>query len=597
MVRTHTGRDIVKAVMNSRVIQKMILSSREIYGTEAVTGAFERDDLPGTTYDSIQEAINAVTTQYGSILTRDVTISCIKEYTEVRDKDDPNKESKWRRFTGVIHDFNKDSVYTLTLDGTNLYTIDGHSLGGIWIHNADNIYIKNIIFRNCGNMVLQRVPEEISAIYSVGLKDSKVKNLVIENVNIYSGYVNPATGNLAYSDYGIDTKLTSNVIINNSVLNDAGAYSVLLTDVDIVEITNNTIKGLNKAGLAHPALLTISGAKYLKLADNSLTGNTYVEFLIALNNIETIDVLRNKIFDTRAQVFSIRGANPVILNVVANLFYKCILASSAIYLRFFLGASVPVRKLNLNSNTFFVDGDTFFQSIFKNSLQTEVLESRNNIIINSSNRLGVVFDLFDVGSYIASNNLYKNIDYVTGIDNESNTMFGNKRLTDWATEGSEINSTQVEDSVLLLDIEVGGSTYKLINALSRVYLADSNNLAEFDIDYKYPSTDTTVGAYNLNGVIWSDDDDISIGYSGLNIRTGDTFTHEAVYTVPSDDVLLITIKNKKKYVSIRTKITSTNLEIIRYGTAILATPLCVVNDHDMYVEDTNYSIMIEKNDI
>lgn len=240
----------------------------------------------------------------------------------------------------------------------------------------------------------------------------------------------------------------------------------------------------------------------------------------------------------------------------------------------------------------------------------------NNIVMNPLNRCYVLLNLSGgiTGSYTAYNNLYSSSFYDNNPErrwskfkpltcNNNNPEDGyldmsfadqNRLLTAFQAKGYETGSWALSETAVLLNIQNGGNDYKLIDNLADTYQAYIAGLPEFDYDYKKHGNAATIGAYNLQGIVWDETADTSTGYMGVNTVDQATFTDVAVYQVPTDDTIVLQLNCKNRDVLLKTTLTpDTGEQVISFGQVASLAPVCVSQD-EMYVRDNNYDMVIEQ---
>ena len=145
---------------------------------------FENLASDHTMYVWMEEMLVQTDTDF-LIRTKDIMISCVKKATEVRGSQWNSTYGIW---TSTLTDWNKDSLYTLTINGNGLYTINCKWLGGLLFENVDNVFIKGISMLNYCNFSGAASPEELAAVMVRSNDDTdKVKNVALHNCK-FNGY-------------------------------------------------------------------------------------------------------------------------------------------------------------------------------------------------------------------------------------------------------------------------------------------------------------------------------------------------------------------------------------------------------------------------
>lgn len=146
-----------------------------------------------------------------------------------------------------------------------------------------------------------------------------------------------------------------------------------------------------------------------------------------------------------------------------------------------------------------------------------------------------------------------------------------------------------------MNIQTGGNDYKLISSLVNTYQAYIAGLPEFDFDYKRHSADmATIGAYNLQGIVWDETTDDSTGYEGVNTVDQETFTDDSIYQIPTGDTIVLQLNSKNRDVLLKTILTpETGASVVSFGQVASLALACVSQD-EMYVRDNSYDMVIEQ---
>jgi hypothetical protein len=149
----------------------------------------------------------------------------------------------------------------------------------------------------------------------------------------------------------------------------------------------------------------------------------------------------------------------------------------------------------------------------------------------------------------------------------------------------------------ILNIDDGGTSYKLLESLKDLYLSNKSYAPEFDIEYLRASIDNvSMGAYNLFGEQWDENTDTSTGYEGTNMVDLVTFNDSITYIVPTDDIIIIKANSKNRNLFIKSTFTSDSRHsFICFGKIITASLQCIYNEETgMYIQDNNYTLNIKE---
>lgn len=571
-----------------------------------------RSDKPSVYYSGLGECIAAIKEDYPDKLTKDIMISCVKKATEVRGSQWNSTYGIW---TSTLTDWNKDSLYTLTINGNGLYTINCKWLGGLLFENVDNVFIKGISMLNYCNFSGQNTPEEISAIMFRGNDDSKVKNAALYNCK-FNGYYANSSGYKAPTWYCLRFKKTANVLIDLCDFDKAAAVAIFANGIENSEITRSHLQGdyyINAAGVGHANVLSISGNNaYLKLADNVIDGAGMIEYACSIGGVSELDLLRNTVKNCSGQAFSISKTVQK-FNIVSNLFHSNITNGQYAYIRRIFGCS-EIKELNVCNNTVYFNGEFSSNQEFLSG-RFDKLVNCNNIFINKLNKAYVAFlnNGSGVKEYIAYNNIYASPFYndnpserftrFSPVEVEVNGgeyldfSFETRKLAEYKIRDYETDSVALSNTDSILNIDEGGSDYKILDSLKNTYLSKKEYAPEFDIDYLRASIESvSPGAYNLSGEQWDETTDDGTGYVGTNTVDQDTFNNTAAYIVPTDDIVTIKVNSKNRNLFVKSLLTSdSGHSLMRFGQVITVSLQCTCNkETGMYIEDNNYTLNIKE---
>ena len=515
-----------------------------------------RSDKPSVYYSGLGECIAAIKEDYPDKLTKDIMISCVKKAMEIRGSQWNSTYGIW---TSTLTDWNKDSLYTLTINGNDLYTINCRWLGGLLFENVDNLFIKGVSMLNYCNFSGASSPEELAAIM-VRSNDAtdKVKNVALHNCK-FNGYYTDSSGKQWHTWYCLRLKNVSNALIDSCNFDRASSVVVYMNGIDSAEINRSYLKGdyyINAGGLGHANVLSISGNNaYLKLADNTIDGTGMIEYACSIGGVSEFDLVRNTIKNCAGQPFSISG-DMQRFNIKSNLFHSNITGGLYAYVRRMFGCS-GIKELNVDNNTVYFNGEY--------SSSQEFLSGNFEKLANYSG---------GVKEYLSSNNIYAsafwnnnpserfiNFSPVKAEINEGDYLdfsFETRKLGEYKNRGYEADSTALSNADNILNIDEGGTDYKLLESLKNTYLSNKEYAPEFDIDYLRASiNNVSPGAYNLFGEQWDETTDASTGYEGTNMADLETFSNSIVYIVPTDDIITVRVNSKNRNLFIKSLIMET----------------------------------------
>lgn len=575
-----------------------------------------RSDLTNITYSGIGECIRAIMTDYPDGLTQDITIICISRATEVRGSQYNSGYGIW---AANFSDWNQNSLYTLTIDGKNLYTLDCKWLGGMVFDSIDNIIFKNLSIKNYYNQLGQSAPEELAAImFRKSNKGNKCKNILLYNCN-FNGYCVNNSGNRVYAWAGVRLKDTANCIVRKCTFKDAGSVVLMISGCSSAEITGNSIQGdyhtdSSTSLISHPVIISASGENgILKMADNDLNGDSMREYSVSLSGFKQIDIHRNTIRNGAGQFFSISKVDK--MSIVDNVIHDNITNGLYSYTRRIFGCT-DIGRLEFKNNTAYMNGTFSSSQEVLSAGNVSDLINCNNIVLNPLGKCYVLLTLNGItNSYTAYNNLYASQFYNDNPNNRwsnfkplscsnNNPEDGylnmsfteqNRLLSAFQDKGYEIGSWALAETAVILNIQTGGNDYKLISSLVNTYQAYIAGLPEFDFDYKRHSADmATIGAYNLQGIVWDETTDDSTGYEGVNTVDQETFTDDSIYQIPTGDTIVLQLNSKNRDVLLKTILTpETGASVVSFGQVASLALACVSQD-EMYVRDNSYDMVIEQ---
>ena len=573
-----------------------------------------RSDKPSVYYSGLGECIAAIKEDYPDKLTKDIMISCVKKATEVRGSQWNSTYGIW---TSTLTDWNKDSLYTLTINGNGLYTINCKWLGGLLFENVDNVFIKGISMLNYCNFSGAASPEELAAVMVRSNDDTdKVKNVALHNCK-FNGYYANSSGTQAHTWYCLRFKNTANVIVDSCSLVKAGAVAIFISGIESAEINRSNIQGdyyINSGGLGHANVLSITGNNaYLKLADNTIDGTGMIEYACSIGGVSELDLLRNTVKNCSGQAFNISGDMQHV-NIKSSLFHDNITNGQYMYVRRILGFDGFVKEVNVNNNTVYFNGKFAPSSQEFLAGNFDRLINNNNIFIN---KLGYAFAAFEnyggLKEYVSNNNVYASnfrnnnpsdgfyyfYPIKTGINGGDylDLSFEGRKLSNLQAAGYETDSVGLSNADSVLNVDTGGDNYKLLDSLKDTYKSSKAYAPEFDIDYLRNSIpDVSVGAYNLFGEPWDETSDQSTGYEGSNTVDREAFGNTNVYTAPTDDLIIVRFNSKNRNNFIRSTFTSeSDHSLMRFGQVITLSLQCnYTEDTGMYVSDNNYTLNIKE---
>nr|DAE63440.1 MAG TPA: hypothetical protein [Caudoviricetes sp.] len=572
-----------------------------------------RSDHPDVTYSSVGACLASLQEDYPNGLTQDIMISCTRKATEIRGSQYNSQFGIW---TSKLLDWNKDSIYTLTINGNDLYTINCRWLGGVLFENVDNIFIKGISILNYCNFSGAASPEELAAIMVRSTDDTdKIKNVAVHNCK-FNGYYLNSSGAQAHTWNCLRFKNTANVIVDSCDLVKAGAVAIFMSGIESAEINRSNIQGdyyINSGGLGHANVLSITGSNgYLKIADTVLDAVGMIEYGCSINGISEVDLVRTMVKNCSGQPFAFSG-DIQRMNIDSSLFYNNITNGQYMYVRRVFGFNDTVEELSMSNSTVYLNGEYSSSQEFLAG-NIKILHNNNNIFINKLGKAYVAF--YNYGGfteYVANNNIYASAFWqdkpvnrfysfspvkATINDGEYlNFGFETRLLGNFKNAGYETDSVALSNTDSILNVDTGGDNYKLLDSLKDTYKSNKVYAPEFDIDYLRNSIpDVSVGAYNLFGEPWDETSDQSTGYEGSNTVDREAFSNANVYTASTDDLIIVRFNSKNRNNFIRSTFTSeSGHSLMRFGQVITLSLQCnYTEDTGMYVSDNKYTLNVKE---
>lgn len=555
---------------------------------EVATDFLVRSDLPGSYYSSTQDALDAVKAAYPDGLTRDVTISCVKGATEKRNS------GVW---LASLTNWNKNSVYMLTIDGAEKLAYDCKSGGGLRFEHVDNIVMQNIDFLNYGNGVEFITPDELAAIAFIGDAQSYSLNLYVDNCRLNGTSTSKPD---KMSNYSIITKNAENVyLVNNRI---EGCYAIPLKMVDCrwLSLVKNYVKADNSSGIiGHPALCTLSNGYGIIAEDNEFTGNTG-EYFFYLTNVGHIIFRRNVFRDGGGEALNITSKESLKeLVLESNLFVNMLAAPSMAWSYSYVTFSCNADRVDVLNNTAYMCGIQW-QQWFMRSDGTHIgtVNVCNNIIINAT--AGKVpmrgFALGTIDTINSGNNIYQVPLKSEGVAAENIFLAAGltktNSLVELQAQGIEQNTVLVSTDVKLLEVQNGGTSYKLLDSLE--YYSNEGHVPFADIDYKKKAATGNVrGCYNRNGTLVDESGDNTSGYTGEDFDESGTFSNTVQYSTLAESMLLFRHNTPDRSRFIKLSAVGTQHRALiagRYGILSVNPEL---DEHGDYIRDELYDINIE----
>lgn len=554
---------------------------------------FTRSDVPGVTYDTIQDALIGVTADYGHKLTQDVTILCTQEGIVPR-----HPLTLGGRENARLHDFNRDSLYTLTIDGANLCTIDGGGFGGIYLESCGNVAIKNLTFQNCNTYEGIYAPEEPACIYAANVRDTGCRNLYVDNVTIVGLSTKSAPSANFRTRYGITIKKWENVYISNVTMTDIAVSGIKTDTLDIitlskVKITGNVLHGV----IGHPRLLTTVNVTEAHITDCEFIPNNFDSYIISGSNVNNFIFNRNIVKNALGPILSLAdfGQNNKI-EISYNYLSDLVKAPRYSWETQWFALSARYKEVIVTNNLVEFTTNYYQEFFVRSSMFFEKFVNVNNIYIKKGGRMTGIINVPFIGQYISGKNLYKTD---TTIYNylENVPWADRNKLENLQANDMEIGSGRVDVGTLILNSEAGGARLCLNSTFAPLYKANTEYVSEFDGLYKLNnSPDNTIGYDNSFGTPFNETLDTTLGYTIKDSITGTTADETNTLDFPANDLLHIyhKTKNRNKFIKYFIINSDTGLPVRvilgRFGSLSLAPKLTVDGE---FAGDQFYNINIE----
>ena len=550
---------------------------------EIPTEFLVRSDLPGMYYSSTQDVLNAMKASYPNGLTKDITITCVKPAREKRGSD---------LYVSRLRDWNKGTVYTLTLDGADKLVYDCNSFGGLEFTNVNNVVIKDIDFVNASTYIAGNAAEELAAVAFIGNVESRAENFYAWNCRINTSGNNTAR-------YGFITKFTRNIYLVGNTIKNSNCYSLKMLDCDFLSLVRNNIECTVSTGIiGHPALCYITNSYGLVAEDNKFTGSTG-EYLFNLTNVARAYFRRNSWIDCGGEAIRTSSQQGMkTLTLESNLFNGVLTNPSTSWTTSNIIIDCNVDEVSLINNTGVINGKPWQQWFLKqaDTHSIDTLNVFNNVISDFTDESvatrGMVFG--KVRKINSGNNLYR-LKLKSGeTDVVRNTIFsavglsGTDSISRLQSQGLETGSVLVGTDVPIFQPD----SSKLLATLE--YYADARYLPSADVEYKHPAdANNTIGCYNLAGIPIDETLDEVLGYTGRDFTENQGFTSAARYSTYAENILMFMSDTlvRERFVHMLAKGTHyQNLLLGRYGLLQL---MPKVDANGEYQENEFYTVEIE----
>lgn len=587
----------------------------EVIADENPTDFLIRSDKPDTYYSSTHVALNAIKSDYPNGLTENITLSCVKVAKERRLSNDENKLRNERIHLAVLKEWNKGSMYTLTIDGADMLTYDCASLGGFMFKNVDNILLKNISFINFCNYIDGNTPDEIAAVMLVGNMNSYCRNLYVDRCK-FNGI--STTNNATCSTYTISTKYTENVYFYGCIFMNNAGIVINMNDSRLAVFVKNNISGKFRSGaVSHAGFFNVTNGYYIIMEDNELDGSTFRESLAYISNIDNIVLRRNNLHGGARCIEM--SSNSVIKNFILeeNLIVNMLNSPLFGWIHECFYSSSDIENFVSANNTLWMGGNDYLQYICRfNQADTRNVKIYNNIVVDPDPSLTTgkfnIFNFKTVGSLSMGYNLFKvsirdadtgqTYGEIVAVSNpdeipDSITITGSnsRSLNYLRNAGYDDNTTLIFKSYKLLDIENGGNTYAITDEYDADYPANNADVPEIDFEYKrkLSTGNNSRGCYNLHGMANDELADTTSGYIGEDLTLVAGFNSSVQYNAIADSILLLIHNTLNRAWIVRFSVIGQQHQLLAVGKYALLHTYPELNSNEEYQADEVYTINID----
>ena len=565
-----------------------------------VPPVYGRSDLEGLTYNSLYAACAAIIADYPEGLTKDISVTCISEGVDYRNNSYSTRPNADKLFNIAIREWNNDTPYLLTLDGSNIAKIDGQGFGGFYLEDCSNIVIRNFVYQNCNTYEGVSAPEETACIYATGIRSEYVcRNLYIENITI-NGQSTDSTTSSYRTRYGITVKNYENVYITNCIMNNIVCVGYGLTSIQLATLSRCRFSGKMRSGIiGHPRVIEGSGFKEIRIEDCDFNCDTFNEYALSLSGTERAYLRRNHIYNCLGPVVTVAGIDTVDEFVFDyNYLHDNLITPLYSWESQYISAAPGIRKLQVTNNLVIMSSNFYNEFFFRAEIDVEQFVNSNNIYIkrSSGNNAGIfLFTGGKVNSMVTGNNIYKmtpltfySMDGLSGSDGRS--------FEKLQALGYETSSSLIATGTDILISETGGTRNCLLPAYASANPANSAYVGEFDRLYKKNTLDTAcIGAENYYAEDYDETIDATQGYTGEDTTLDTLFDSTVQYSVPADNVMILhhLSKNRNRFIKfLITKPDDNTYKKIALGKHTLLVLEPKLDNNGEYVADQLYNVEI-----
>lgn len=547
-------------------------------------------------YLGIYNATRSVMEDYPGGLTRDVTITCTQDVIDYKGNRSQVEDSMW---SVDMKGWNQETPYVLTIDGADRCTLDGRGFGGIHIEECSNIIIRNITFQNFNTYEGVYAPEEPACIYASNISQEKpCRNLYFENLTV-KGQSTKSPNSIYRTRYGITVKGYENVCLHNVCMSQVVVRPISITDANTVYVSKVRFSEsvMQAEVIGHPSIMSIS-ATDVYIVDCDIDGSYYNEVAISVNKVSRLSFERNHIFKTRGPVLGVGSELGVDRIFIANNY----LHDNDTYPKYqwdctwftFPGMSQEIIMAN---NTFVFSSSYFQEFLARTSSAIGRLVNVNNIFVRKNNNSHGLFLLSSVSELVSGSNIYSKETILYSMSDKASAVYfpGNNQgsLVHIQSQGYESGTVQITDgSAVLMD-----DRPCLLPELAAVHKSVAEYVSEFD--YKYQTNDpgnTSIGCDNCYSSEFDEAADTTDGYDGINYHNNDVFSSAALYSMPSDQTLVLLARSKRRDKFITFNIVRSDdadSRIISLGRLASFSIRPKLDENGEYVSDQLYDVTIE----
>lgn len=553
------------------------------------------------TYNNLDTCVSDIVAEYGSDLTQDVTILVTSPV---------NMTTKGRAYNKIFYmtleDFNLNSPYVLTIDGSSNLNMNCNSLGGFKFNNCDNIIVKGVNFTNVANNMNDVAPEQTCAVFVQGTNEDRLKNIVVDNC-IIDGAISWTDGATYYGYYGLIFKYIDCVSVVNTEIKGINAYGLDILGVKAVSLSNVHVHQcvVSHNIVSQPCFVNVKSTDMLYIEDSLFDMSNFDTGVIG-NNLIRIICNRSSFINSRGEVFRfgntidmelLEMTSCVVSNNITLPYYswikQCMLFST-------------INNVVLYNNTIrltAVSGNQFYATLLKGSTLRK-LYMYNNIFdfyfpnLAGNRAEGAILDLATLESMESNYNVYR--DYTTNYDTITNLfltvssptspiyMTRCQKMSDLRSKGLDLNSTIIN----VLDSLFVDDDFSNLSAPVSSLSVSNNHVPRYDINKTVTDT-PNVGAYNQTYTTPVADEVYE--YRGLDTFRLTQFDSSSVYDTYSNNMLLLIGQGKEKSAFFDWKLTDESSTVYRrLGLSIGTSLLSKIDPSGTYAGDMSYDIEIIK---